>query len=154
MAWAVVYACFGLAGALGGRPLFYLESWGLDATVLPAALGVFLLWGLVRPWGQVFPRWTPWLRGRRVPRRLPLAPAAIGAATPAPYGVFGVAYAALSSAGVVTMRRGDFPSSSDALLVTWVGMTAFAVHGTALVVAIRSYWLRTRPQPRRMTSLS
>ncbi|MFF8289005.1 hypothetical protein ACF068_07185 [Streptomyces sp. NPDC016309] len=120
-----------------------LESWGLDATVLLAALGVFLLWGLVRPWGQVFPRWTPWLRGRRVPRWLPLAPAAIGAATLAPYGVFGVAYAALSSAGVVTMRRGDFPSSSDALLVTWVGMTAFAVYGAALIVAIRSYWLRT-----------
>ncbi|GAB2604827.1 hypothetical protein GCM10027168_42200 [Streptomyces capparidis] len=34
------------------------ESWGLDATVLLAALGVFLLWGLVRPWGQTFPRWT------------------------------------------------------------------------------------------------
>ncbi|MFD5004105.1 hypothetical protein ACFWMV_14455 [Streptomyces mutabilis] len=121
-----------------------LESWGLDATVLLAALGVFLLWGLVRPWGQAFPRWTPWLRGRRVPRWLPLAPALIGAATLAPYGVFGVGYAALATAGVVTMRRGDFPSSSDALLVGWIGMAAFAVYGVALIVAIRSYWLRTR----------
>ncbi|WP_369179589.1 hypothetical protein [Streptomyces mutabilis] len=94
------------------------------------ALGVFLLWGLVRPWGQAFPRWTPWLRGRRVPRRLPLAPALIGAATLAPYGVFGVGYAALTTAGVVTMRRGDFPSSSDALLVGWIGMAAFAVPGS------------------------
>ncbi|MEW2077124.1 hypothetical protein AB0941_26405 [Streptomyces sp. NPDC013433] len=124
-----------------------LESWGLDATVLLAALGVFLLWGLVRPWGQVFPRWTLWLRGRRVPRWLPLAPALIGAATLAPYGVLGVGYAALATAGVVTMRRGDFHSSSDALLVGWIGMTAFAVHGVALIVATRSYWLRTRPLP-------
>jgi hypothetical protein len=124
-----------------------LESWGLDATVLLAALGVFLLWGLVRPWGQVFPRWTLWLRGRRVPRWLPLAPALIGAATLAPYGVLGVGYAALATAGVVTMRRGDFHSSSDALLVGWIGMTAFAVHGVALIVAARSYWLRTRPIP-------
>ncbi|MBB5937588.1 hypothetical protein [Streptomyces zagrosensis] len=121
-----------------------LESWGLDGTVLLAALGVFLLWGLVRPWGQVFPRWTPRLHGRRVPRWLPLAPALIGAATLAPYGVLGVGYLALATAGVVTMRRGDFHSVNDALLVGWIGMATFAVYGVALVVAARSYWLRTR----------
>jgi hypothetical protein len=121
-----------------------LESWGLDSTVLLAVLGVFLLWGLVRPWGQVFPRWTLWLRGRRVPRWLPLAPALIGAATLAPYGVFGIGYVTLASAGVVTMRRGDFHSSGDALLVAWIGMAAFAVYGVALTVAARSYWIRTR----------
>ncbi|MFH8617958.1 hypothetical protein ACH4E8_23230 [Streptomyces sp. NPDC017979] len=109
-----------------------LESWGLDATVLLAALGVFLLWGLVRPWGQVFPRW------------LPLVPAVIGAATLLPYGVIGVGYAALATAGVVTMRRGDFPSSDDALLVAWIGMVAFAAYGVALAAAARSYWRRTQ----------
>jgi hypothetical protein len=41
-----------------------LESWGLDATALLAGLGVFLIFGLIRPWGQVFPRWTLFLRGR------------------------------------------------------------------------------------------
>ncbi|WP_235483394.1 hypothetical protein [Streptomyces roseoverticillatus] len=122
-----------------------LESWGLDSTVLLAALGVFLLWGLVRPWGQVFPRWTLLLRGRRVPRWLPLGPAAIGAATLAPYGVLGVGYCFLATVGVVTMRPGDFHSSEDALLVGWIGLIAFAVYGVALAVAARSYWLRTRP---------
>lgn len=125
-----------------------LESWGLDPTALLAALGVFLLWGLVRPWGQVFPRWTLFLRGRRVPRWLPLAPALLGAATLAPYGVVGVGYLALATAGVATMRRGDFHSSGDALLVGWIGMVAFAVYGMALVIAARSYWLRTRPAGR------
>ncbi|MFD5553213.1 hypothetical protein ACFWIA_05150 [Streptomyces sp. NPDC127068] len=124
-----------------------LDSWGLDATVLLAAVGVFLLWGLVRPWGQVFPRWTPVVRGRRVPRWLPLAPALLGAATLAPYGVFGTAYSALATAGVVTMRRGDFPSADDALLVAWIGTGAFAVYGLALTVAARSYWARTRRSP-------
>ncbi|MFD7029225.1 hypothetical protein ACFWAR_14445 [Streptomyces sp. NPDC059917] len=124
-----------------------LESWGLDPTALLAALGVFLLWGLVRPWGQAFPRWTPYLRGRRVPRWLPLAPALLGAATLAPYGVVGVGYLALVTADVVTMRRGDFHSPDDALLVAWIGITAFAVHGIALTIAARSYWLRTvRPK--------
>jgi D-alanyl-D-alanine dipeptidase len=121
-----------------------LESWGLDSTVLLAALGVFLLWGLVRPWGQVFPRWTLWLSGRRVPRWFPLVPALIGAATLAPYGVLGVGYATLATVGIVTMRQGDFHSSGDALLVAWIGMVAFGGYGVALVVATRSYWLRTR----------
>ncbi|MFD4128319.1 hypothetical protein ACFXKK_09680 [Streptomyces globisporus] len=122
-----------------------LESWGLDPTALLALLGVFLLWGLVRPWGQAFPRWTPFLRGRRVPRALPLAPALLGAATLAPYGVVGIGYLLLVTGGAVTMGRGDFPSEGDALLVAWIGITAFAVYGVALVVAVRSYWLRTRP---------
>ncbi|ROQ66756.1 hypothetical protein EDD93_1165 [Streptomyces sp. 840.1] len=130
----------------GASGLFLtLESWGLDPTALLAVLGVFLLWGLVRPWGQVFPRWTLFLHGRRVPRWLPLAPALLGAATLAPYGVVGVGYLALATAGVVTMRRGDFHSSGDALLVSWIGMVAFAVYGIALTIAARSYWLRTRP---------
>lgn len=122
-----------------------LESWGLDATALLAALGVFLLWSLVRPWGQIFPRWTLFLHGRRVPRWLPLTPALIGAATLAPYGVLGVGYLALATTGVVTIRRGDFHSSGDALLVGWIGLAAFAAYGIALVIAARSYWLRTTP---------
>ncbi|WP_229908634.1 hypothetical protein [Streptomyces griseosporeus] len=125
-----------------------LESWGLDPTALLAMLGVFLLWGLVRPWGQVFPRWTLFLRGRRVPRWLPLTPALLGAATLAPYGVAGVGYLTLATAGAVTMRRGDFHSSGDALLVSWIGMIAFAIYGIALTIAARSYWLRTRPARR------
>ncbi|MFD7910557.1 hypothetical protein ACFV30_07475 [Streptomyces sp. NPDC059752] len=130
----------------GASGLFLaLESWGLDPTALLAVLGVFLLWGLVRPWGQVFPRWTPFLRGRRVPRWIPLAPALLGAATLAPYGVAGVGYVALATSGAVTMRRGDFHSSGDALLVGWIGMVAFAAYGIALTIAARSYWLRTRP---------
>lgn len=122
-----------------------LESWGLDPSALLAALGIFLLWGLVRPWGQVFPRWTLILRGRRVPRWLPLAPALLGAATLAPYGVVGAGYLALATGGAVTVRRGDFHTPGDALLVGWIGMVAFAVYGSALTIAARSYWLRTRP---------
>ncbi|MFI6509423.1 hypothetical protein ACIBCT_17580 [Streptosporangium sp. NPDC050855] len=122
-----------------------LERWGVDVTALLAALGVFLILGLVRPWGQVFPRWTLALRGRRVPRWLPLAPALVGVATLAPYGVAGLVYAALGTAGVVAVPRGDFPTPGDALLVIWFGLGAFAVYGVALAVAARSYLRRTRP---------
>ncbi|MGV9314333.1 hypothetical protein ACWDR0_19430 [Streptomyces sp. NPDC003691] len=122
-----------------------LESRGIDVTVLLAGLGLLLLWGLVRPWGLVFPRWVPGLRGRRVPRALPLVPAVIGAASLLPYGVLGLAYCALAQAGAVEMRAGDFPTGADALTAAWPGMIAFGGYGVALAVAARSYWLRTRP---------
>ncbi|WP_316521945.1 hypothetical protein [Kitasatospora brasiliensis] len=120
-----------------------LERWGLDGTVLLALLGVFLLWGLVRPWGQVFPRWTLPLSGRRVPRWLPLTPALLGAATLAPYGVFGVGYLGLCTVGVARIRLGELASEQSALEVGWVGMCGFAGYGVALAVAARSYWRRT-----------
>jgi hypothetical protein len=36
--------------------------------------------GLVAPWGEVFPRWLPALRGRKVPTLAAVVPAALGAA--------------------------------------------------------------------------
>ncbi|MFI9719883.1 hypothetical protein ACIHFE_09545 [Streptomyces sp. NPDC052396] len=123
-----------------------LESWGIDGTVLLAALGVFLLFGLVRPWGQVFPRWTLVLHGRPVPRWLPLTPALIGATTLVPYGLLGTGYTALGSAGLVSFPRGDFPTVADCIEVSWIGHGAFTMYGTALALATRSYWVRTRPR--------
>jgi hypothetical protein len=120
-----------------------LERWGLDGTVLLAAIGVFLLWGLVRPWGQVFPRWTLLLRGRRVPRWLPLTPALIGAATLVPYGLVGIGYLSLCATGVTEIRVGALATAGQALQIGWVGMCAFAGYGVALAVATRSYWRRT-----------
>jgi hypothetical protein len=40
-----------------------------------AICGAVLTVGLVRPWGEVFPRWMPILRGRRVPPVVAIAPA-------------------------------------------------------------------------------
>ncbi|MFE2163729.1 hypothetical protein ACFXB3_01390 [Streptomyces sp. NPDC059447] len=66
-----------------------------------------------------------------MPRRLPLVPALLDAATLAPYGVVGIGYLALVTAGVATMRSDDFDSAGDALPVGWIGMAAFAVYGVA-----------------------
>lgn len=122
-----------------------LESWGIDVTALLAVLGLVLLFALTRPFGQVCPRWVPLLGGRGVPRWLPLVPACTGAATLAPYGLAGVVYCALGTAGLVTVPRGQFPSPADALLVCWCGLGAFAVFGVALAAAAWSYLRRTRP---------
>lgn len=54
------------------------------AWVLTLSLGslaaAFLTVGLVEPWGLAFPRFAPWIGGRRVPFWLAVGPAAAGAA--------------------------------------------------------------------------
>ncbi|MFJ5675646.1 hypothetical protein [Streptomyces sp. NPDC093097] len=47
----------------------------------------FLTLGLVRPWGEVWPRWIPYLRGRRIPVPAAVVPAALGAFACTVYGV-------------------------------------------------------------------
>jgi hypothetical protein len=123
-----------------------LEKHGLDFTTLSALLGVVLLIGLTREWGQVFPRWTPFA-GRGVPRWLPLTPAWLGALTLGPYGVAGTFGYLLPP----VVGLGDLPD--DPLMSGWPGWTvaacgigAFAVYGTALGVAAWSYQRRTRPR--------
>ncbi|WP_431045877.1 hypothetical protein ACQUSR_29930 [Streptomyces sp. P1-3] len=52
--------------------------------------------GLVRPWGEVWPRWVPWLRGRTIPVAAAVVPAAFGVLATSVYGVAFV-YTALNS---------------------------------------------------------
>ncbi|MEU4364329.1 hypothetical protein [Promicromonospora sp. NPDC023987] len=54
--------------------------WGL-ALSSGAWLGVFLTLGLIRPWGEVFPRWMPGLAGRRVPITAAAVPGGLIAVT-------------------------------------------------------------------------
>ncbi|WP_448005428.1 hypothetical protein [Agromyces bauzanensis] len=71
---------------LAGIPLdvpadMYREGWESGGWWTGAALGLVaiggaaLTIGLVRPWGEVFPRWIPGLAGRRVPVMLAVVPA-------------------------------------------------------------------------------
>ncbi|MFD1934443.1 hypothetical protein ACFSKW_23530 [Nonomuraea mangrovi] len=123
-----------------------LASVGVDVTVLAALVGVFLLAGLIYPWGQVFPRWTLFLAGRRVPRLLPLIPAWLTAATLAVYGVLLVFYAALIAAGILPEMAASPPFTAEG--ITWMtlfGGLAFAGLGIGLVVAAVSYARRSLP---------
>jgi hypothetical protein len=54
--------------------------WGLTLSS-GAWLGFFLTIGLIRPWGEVFPRWMPGLAGRRVPISAAVVPGGVIAAT-------------------------------------------------------------------------
>jgi hypothetical protein len=48
--------------------------WAGLGLAVSAAAGAWLTCGLVRPWGEVFPRWMVGLRGRRVPIGLAVVP--------------------------------------------------------------------------------
>lgn len=63
------------ASALEQGPWWYIVS--LSVVSEAAA---FLAIGLVAVWGEVWPKWIPVLRGRRVPVMAAVAPAVIGAA--------------------------------------------------------------------------
>ncbi len=124
-----------------------LASVGIDVTVLAALAGILLLLGLMYPWGQTFPRWTPFLTGRRVPRLLPLLPAWASALGLSVYGVVLVVYAPLSAADVLPRITpdGTFTSSAGRTWMVLFGGLAFGGLGFGLIAAARSYAARTRP---------
>ncbi|MFC0042431.1 hypothetical protein [Actinomadura rayongensis] len=56
-----------------------LELYVLGLSVVSELLA-FTAVGLVAAWGEVFPRWVPFWRGRRVPTGLAVVPGAVGSA--------------------------------------------------------------------------
>ncbi|NUS74167.1 MAG: hypothetical protein HOQ05_12275 [Corynebacteriales bacterium] len=71
--------------SLGSRESLYM----IALSVFAEALG-FLALGLVRNWGELFPRWIPVAGGRRVPISAAVVPAALGALVLTMLGVFGI----------------------------------------------------------------
>ncbi|WP_369776655.1 hypothetical protein [Streptomyces sp. R33] len=133
------------AGASG--PSKATASAGIDVTVLAAMVGVFLLLGLLYAWGQVFPRWTLVLSGRRVPRLLPLIPAWLTGIPLAMYGAVLIVMAPLMAVGVLPKIKPSPPFTTSSG-ITWMvefGGLGFAGLGLGLVVAARSYAARTHP---------
>ncbi|MEU1674675.1 hypothetical protein ABZ752_22000 [Streptomyces roseifaciens] len=123
-----------------------LASVGLDVSVMAARLGVFLLTGLMYRWGMIFPRWTLFLSGRRVPRLLPLVPAWLTGGALSLYGVVLNVMVLLSVTGVTSPvePRPPFHTSASLTWMVWFGGLAFGGLGFALIVAARSYAARTR----------
>jgi len=95
--------------------------------------GALLTIGLVRPWGEVYPRWIPHLRGRRVRPRTAIIPATAVAML-----VF--------SAGLVYLRRyalGHIDLTADTWGL-WVPEFFWPLWGVALAAATLAYYLRRR----------
>jgi len=85
--WRIAVCTFHAPIVDGGLPADAsgnLPSWlPLEIYVVLLSIGsellAFTAVGLVARWGEVFPRWIPVLRGRRVPPMVAIVPATIGA---------------------------------------------------------------------------
>jgi hypothetical protein len=112
-----------------------------------AALGSVLTVGLIRPWGEVFPRWMPALAGRAVPIRTAAVPGGIVATL--------VTLAAVPM--LVAMLSGDLTTGDKVMSVLvfpfflWGPALALAVWG---YVAHRSGHRRAEPAHRGATGVS
>ncbi|MFI6180493.1 hypothetical protein ACIA8R_33480 [Nonomuraea sp. NPDC051191] len=99
-------------------------------------IGAGLTFGLVRPWGEIWPRWVPFLRGRAIPARLP-AYSALAVSLP------------VTSAGLMYVRKkltGEQvgPAGADTELGAWLPEMLWPLWGAALAVAALAYLSRRR----------
>jgi hypothetical protein len=102
--------------------------------------------GLISTWGEVFPRWIPVLRGRRVPTLGAVVPAALGAA------VLTLLWTWTAVSLSLGLRIDGRPRAADAPLgfSDWQGLVAVAAYapllawGPLLGAVTISYWRRRR----------
>ena len=109
------------------------------ATKIPAA------WAAAH-WGEVFPRWVPGLRGRRVPALGAVVPAALGAA------VLTLLWTWMAVSMSLGLRLDGRPQAATAPVSfgDWKGLVAVAAYaplllwGPLLGAVTISYWRRRR----------
>ncbi|MGW1926103.1 hypothetical protein ACWCQ0_43865, partial [Streptomyces massasporeus] len=109
---------------------------------LVSELLAFLTLGLVRPWGEVFPRWMPFLGGRRVNPAAATGAALAGVAGLCAIVAWGV-YAAYADLGPGTPST---PAQDALLVVCYAPLLAWPVLLAAVAVA---YHRRRRDGRRR-----
>ena len=137
-AWAVGFP-------LGISEKFYREGqatglWWMGAALATLALvGSLLTFGLTRRWGEVFPRWLPFVGGRRVPPALAIVPAALVAIIVTSAGLM---FLRVAIAG--TFRLGDNIVTLDENPAALAPELLWPVWGVALGAAALAYWYRTR----------
>ncbi|MER8038469.1 hypothetical protein [Streptomyces hydrogenans] len=150
-AYAVVLAV--LPSSLWRLPSAFDQGIGIGERLYVVFLSVlseavaFTAFGLIARWGEVFPRWLPFVRGRRVPTMAAVVPAAIGAALL----TFLWTGLALVTQIMGTTIRGDalpvdFPGSAGGWEEVWfhICYTPLILWGPLLAVLTVAYWKRRR----------
>jgi hypothetical protein len=134
--WRIAVCTFHVPIIEGGLPADAsgnLPSWlPLEIYVVLLSIGSELLGfaavGLVAGWGEVFPRWIPLLRGRRVPPLAAILPAAMGATVLTLLTLWTTITLLLG----VTVR-GDEASFDVLTFHTWQGTVAIAAYAPLLL---------------------
>jgi hypothetical protein len=116
--------------------------WAGAALGVVAVGGAILTLGLVQPWGEVFPRWVPFLSGRSVPPALAIIPASLVAVI-------------VTEAGLMFVRlalTGHWEGEGE----NWAALAPellWPIWGVSLGMATLAYYFRRRGQSRRMTTM-
>lgn len=106
--------------------------------VLPSAMTVVLVLGLISRWGEVFPAWMPIVGGREVPVTAAVVPGAIAAGL-----------ITLSAPGIIIMAVNS-PNAVGS--ITSLIAFPFYLWGPALGLAVYAYWLHRRQQHEQVAS--
>lgn len=147
----VLYAATRWAWALG-IPLGVSEEllrqgqaagawWAGAALGVVAVGGALLTLGLLQPWGECFPRWLPFLGGKRVPIALAVIPASFVAILVTTAGLMFVRLVLGGNAGVIV------PSLDINLRENWATLAPellWPLWGVALGTATLAYYFRRR----------
>ncbi|ADB35430.1 hypothetical protein Kfla_6433 [Kribbella flavida DSM 17836] len=107
-----------------------IRLFGLGLGLIALAAGIVTL-GLIRPWGEIWPRWIPFLAGRPVALKAAIIPAATAAT--------------LLLVGSVSM--GQLLWSPEVSLLTNLGhllLFPFPLWGASLALATAAYYYRRR----------
>lgn len=112
---------------------------------IASELLAFTAVGLISSWGEVFPRWIPVLRGRRVPTPAAVIPAALGAA------VLTLLWTTVAVTMSLGMRINGSPQGPDAPVSfgDWKGLVAVVAYAPLLLwgpllAAVTISYLRRR----------
>jgi hypothetical protein len=130
-----------------GRPL-YLEGTGEQIYVV--FLSIFseavalIAFGLVRPWGEVAPRWIPFIGGRRVNPYAAIVPAILG----------GLSLIAIWTYGFRDVFTGDFlPFAGPGWAALMIGCYApLQLWGPSLLILTWAYYRRRVSAPAAVVS--
>ncbi|MFI6695964.1 hypothetical protein ACIBLA_30295 [Streptomyces sp. NPDC050433] len=107
--------------------------------------------GLIAAWGEVWPRWVPVLRGRRVPPLAATVPAAVGASVLTALWTA----AAVTDLANVTLRGDpispDYPGDAGgwSAFVFYLCYAPLLLWGPLLGAVTVAYWRRRRTEPPR-----
>ena len=125
-------------------PTWPLTPYLVVLSLLAEGLALLTL-GLVRPWGEVLPRWLPWLGGRPLPVLCVVVPAALGAVAVTVITVV----SAFAWNGPDNNGDPDAPQGIAGLVMT-AAYAPLLAWGPLLGAVTVAYWVRrsaARPDP-------
>lgn len=134
--WRIASVTFGLGefGDIGERGRGGVPSWlPLQVYVIilsvVAELLAFAATGLIARWGEVFPRWLPGLRGRRIPTLTAVVPAASGAVILTLLWTWSAGNLAVGR----TIQGDPLPADAPLNVHDWQGLLAIAAYAPLLL---------------------